>query len=207
MADTGGMEGRRPRRRVRIMCIVVAGVLITGIGAWQVAAWTTVVGPGSMSDSGAGATLPDCVPGDDIWAMFGTEEDAVVLQTVRNSSRWPVTLISTDPEAYRFEPMADDDLEDLLFVSNPADGAPDHAATSDRVVVPPGREAALWVINPQGDARIGSGWRTFHSAPVKLRALGIERDFDLPFRAVLAVGGDEATAGRLDSALQEACEA
>lgn len=207
MADTDGVERRRPRRWARITGIVLAGVLLAGIGAWQVAAWTTMVEPGSMSNSGAGATLPDCVPSDDTWAMFGTEEDTVVVQTVRNSSRWPVTLISTDPEAYRFEPMADDYLDDYLFVSDPVDGPPDPAATSDRVVIPPGREATLWVINPLGDVRIGSGWRTFDSAPVKLRALGIERDFDLPFRAALAVGGDEATTGRLDSALQEACEA
>jgi hypothetical protein len=187
--------------------MVVAGALLAGIGAWQVAAWTTVVEPGSLSNHGAGASLPDCVPSEDIWAMFGADEDVVVVQSVRNSSRWPVTLTSTDPEMYRFEPMSDDEKYDHLYVSNPVDGPPDPSATSDRVVIPPDREAMLWIINPQSDVRLDDGWHIYRSAAVRLRALGIEREFRLPFRGGLTVGGEEATTGRLDRALQEACEA
>jgi hypothetical protein len=75
------------------------------------------------------------------------------------------------------------------------------------VVIPPGREAALWIIDPQGDLPMSGAWLMFSGAPVKLRALGVERDFYLPFRGTLTVGGDEATAARLDRALKEACEA
>lgn len=194
------------RRVLRIAGAALIVALIAGVVAWLVAALTARVEPGSASNSGAGATLPDCVPSDDIWSMFGNDEDVVVLQTVRNASPWPVTVISTDPDAYRFEPMADDHLDDYMFVKDPVDGAPDATETSDRVVIPPDREAAMWIINPQGDADRSGGWRLFDGAPVKLRALGVERDFYLPFRGTLTVGGNEATAGRLDRALQAACE-
>jgi hypothetical protein len=209
MVSVGGAEARRPRRWARITGGVVVAVLAVGLVGWQIAARTSVVEPGSSSHSGAGATLPDCVPhvDDAIWSMFGNDEEVVVLQTVRNPSRWPVTVISTNPEAYRFEPMADDFREDYLYEGDPADGPPPTSATSDRVVIPPGREAALWIIDPQGDLPTSGAWLMFSGAPVKLRALGVERDFYLPFRGRLTVGGDEATAARLDRALQEACEA
>ena len=207
MASVDGVEKRRSRRWVRIAGGVVIVALVVSVVAWQLAARTAEVEPGSFSNSGAGATLPDCVPSDSgIWSMFGTDEDVVVLQTVRNFSPWPVTVISTDPEAYRFEPMADDFREDYTFVQDASDGPPPTTETSDRVVIPPDREAAMWIINPQGDLPPADGWRSFDGAPVKLRALGVERDFYLPFRGTLTVGGDEATAGRLDRALQEACE-
>lgn len=82
---------RTPARRAQI----------AGVVSWQVAARTARAEPGSFSSSGAGATLPDCVPGDSIWAMFGAEEDVVVVQTVRNLFQWPVMVISPDPEVYR----------------------------------------------------------------------------------------------------------
>lgn len=210
MASDGGVEVRRPRRWARITGIVVTGALLAGITTWQIAARSSDVVPGSLASSGAGATLPDCVPdfGDSIWAMFGKDEHVAVVQTVRNDAQWPVTLISTDPDAYRFEPMADDGNDDLVYVSDPVDGPPDAAATSDRVTIPPAREATLWIIDPQGDTvGFDDGWRTFGHAPLRLRAFGVERDFRLPFRGSIAVGGAEATTGRLDRALQEACEA
>lgn len=207
MADVDAGERRRPRRRARMTGLVVAGVLVAVVAGWQVAARTTEVELGSFSNSGAGATLPDCIPSDSgIWSMFGNDQDVVVLQTVRNSSRWPVTVISTNPEAYRFEPMADDLRGDLTFVENAAEGAPDTTETVDRVTIPPDREAAMWIIDPQRDLSSDEGWYTFDGAPVRLRAFGVERDFYLPFRGTLTVGGNEASAARLDRALQEACE-
>lgn len=206
MASVGGVEERRPRRWVRITGGVVVAVLVAGLAAWQIAARTTEVEPGSSSHRGAGASLPDCVPFDDIWAMFGNDEDVVAVQAVRNSSPWPVTVMSTNPEAYRFEPMPDDFREDHLLLKDPADGPPSTTETSDRVVIAPGREAAMWIINPQGDLSYDGGWGAFDGAPVKLRALGVERDLHLPFHGTLTVGGDEATTARLDRALQEACE-
>jgi len=206
-AEAAEAERARPRRWARIVGMVAVGALIAGLAAWQLAARATEVEPGAFSNSGAGATLPDCVPDESgIWSMFGTDEDVVVLQTVSNPSPWPVTVISTDPEAYRFEPMADDFRGDYTFVQDASDGPPSATETSDRVVIPPDREAAMWIINPQGDFSSDGGWYTFSGAPVKLRALGVERDFYLPFRGTLTVGGTEATAARLDRALQEACE-
>jgi hypothetical protein len=140
--------------------------------------------------------------------MFGAEEDVVVVQTVRNPSRWPVTVISTDPDVYRFEPMADDWRGDYTFVSDPAEGAPDRGDTSDRVVIPPDREATMWIINPQGDLSISpDGWHLYEGTFVTVRALGVERELYLPFRGAVSVGGRESTTTRLDRALQAACEA
>ncbi|MFJ3407900.1 hypothetical protein [Promicromonospora sp. NPDC090134] len=202
------VQGEQPRGR-RVVRIVGAGValaLVAGVAAWQIAARTAVVGLGSGSHSGAGATLPDCVPGEGLWALFGTDEDVVLVQTVRNASPWPVTVISTIPDVFRFEPMADDFRDDYLYLKNAADGAPDRSQTSDRVVIPPDREATMWIVDPQGDLPISGGWMVFDTADLTVRVLGVERELPLPLQGMIAVGGAEPTAGRLDRALQEACE-
>lgn len=197
----------RIRRGTRIAGAAVVVALIAGLVAWQVAARTARVEPGSLSSSGAGATLPDCVPGDSMWAMFGSDVDVVVVQTVRNPSQWPVMVISTDPEVYRFEPMADDWRGDYTLVSDPAEGAPDRADTSDRVVIPPDREAAMWIVNPQGDVQLGDeGWHGYSDAPLRIRSLGVERDVRMPYQGMVYVRGREDI-GRLGKALQEACDA
>lgn len=207
-AEVGSAEAGRPRgrRAVRIVGAAVALVLVAGVAAWQIAARTAVVELGSMSSTGTGATLPDCVPGEDPWVMFGSDEDVVLVQTVQNSSRWPVTVISADPDVFRFEPMAEDFRGDYSFLKDPVDGAPDPSQTSDRVVVPPDREATMWIVDPQGDFSTSEGWYTFTTADLVVRVLGVERELDLPLRGTIAVGGAEPTAGRLDRALQEACE-
>ncbi|PUB27928.1 hypothetical protein C8K30_104381 [Promicromonospora sp. AC04] len=204
-AEAAKVEKPRIRRVGRIVGMAVVLLLVAGAAAWQVAARTAQVELGSASNSGAGATLPDCVPSDGLWAMFGTDEDVVLVQTVRNPSRWPITVISRESEVYRFEPMADDFRDDYLYVKDPVDGAPDPAQTSDRVVIPPDREATMWIVNPQGDVPTADGWSTFGGAHVTLRSLGVEREFYLPLRGTVAVGGADPTAGRLDRALQEAC--
>ncbi|WP_285108028.1 hypothetical protein [Promicromonospora sp. MEB111] len=205
-AEVESAEVGRPRRTARIVGAAVTLALVAGVAAWQIAARTAVVELGSGSSTGNGATLPDCVPGEDPWVMFGTDEDVVLVQTVRNSSRWPVTVISTNPDVFRFEPMADDFLEDYLYLKNPADGAPERSQTSDRVVIPPDREATMWIVDPQGDLPISDGWMMFDTADLAVHVLGVERELPLPLRGKIAVGGFEPTAGRLDRALQEACE-
>ncbi|MFI2365555.1 hypothetical protein [Promicromonospora sp. NPDC019610] len=203
------VQGERPRGR-RVVRIVGAGValaLVAGVAAWQAVARTAVVEPGSWGNSGAGATLPDCVPGEDLWAMFGTDEDVVLVQSVRNASRWPVTVISTNPDVFRFEPMAEDFLDDYLPLQDVADGAPDRSLTSDRVVIPPDREATMWIVDPQGDLPTADGWRMYENAELAVRVLGVERELPMPLRGTIAVGGGEPTAARLDRALQEACDA
>lgn len=206
-AEAAETKGPRARRSRWITGTVVVALLV-GVVAWQLVARTVArVELGSFSHNGAGATLPDCVPGDGTWSMFGYDEDVVVVQNVRNPSPWPVMVISADPDAYRFEPMADQARDDHATVASPAEGMPDPAATSDRVVIPPDREAVMWIINPQGDrSSEAGGWITFDGAPLTIRALGVEREFYLPFRGMLSVGGAEATAAGLDHALQEACK-
>lgn len=206
-AGVESAEARRSRRVVRIVGAAVALALVAGVAAWQIAARTAVVELGSGSSTGAAATLPDCVPGEGLWALFGTDEDVVLVQTVRNASPWPVTVISTNPDVFRFEPMADDVLDDYLYLKNAADGAPDRSQTSDRVVIPPDREATMWIVDPQGDLSISEGWHMFEIADLAVRVLGVERELPLPLQGKIAVGGAEPTAARLDRALQEACDA
>ncbi|GHH79657.1 hypothetical protein [Promicromonospora soli] len=206
-AEAAEAKKLRIWRGTRIAGAAVVVALIAGVVAWQVAARTAGVERGSFSTSGAGTTLPDCVPGDSIWAMFGGEEDVVVVQTVRNPSQWPVMVISTDPEVYRFEPMADDWRGDYTLVSDPAEGAPDRADTSERVVIPPDREAAMWIVNPQGDVPLwDGGWYGYSDAPLRIRSLGVERDVRMPYHGMIYVSGKEGI-GRLGKAMQEACDA
>ncbi len=187
--------------------MVLCLVLVAGAAAWQVAARTARVEPGSFYSTGTGARLPDCVPGDAIWAMFGTDEDVVLAQAVRNPSRWPVTVSSTDPHVFRFQPVAEDELDDGLLVNDPADGEPDRSQTSARVVIPPGREAVLWIVDPQREMTISSGWMLFDVAQLKLRALGVERKFSLPLAGTIAVGGTEPTTRQFGRDLREVCDA
>ncbi|MGW2093744.1 hypothetical protein [Promicromonospora sukumoe] len=205
--DSAGVGRSRGRGRRAAWIVSVFLVLVAGVAAWQVAARTARVEPGSFYSTGTGARLPDCVPGDAIWAMFGTDEGVVLAQAVRNPSPWPVTVSSTDPHVFRFEPIAEDELDDVVLVNDPLDGEPDRSQTSARVVIPPGREAALWIVDPQRERTISSGWMMFDVAELKLRALGVERRFSLPLAGTIAVGGADLTTRQLGRDLQEACDA
>lgn len=178
--------------------------LLVGIAAWQGVARLGRIETGSSSYS-LGMSLPGCLPSGNFWLMFGSDDDVVAGQTVRNPSPWPVTVISTDRDVYRFEPMPDDQRDDTMFVERPADGGvPDDTQTA--VVIPPGREAVMWIVNPQGDAHIErGGWQGYAGAPLRVRSLGVERDVHMPYQGMLYVGGIDSDS--LGEALQEACKA
>jgi hypothetical protein len=181
-------------------------VLFVGIAAWQGAALVGRIETGSATYTPGGMGLPDCLPSGDYWVLFDADDDVVVAHTLSNPSPWPVTVTSTDPDVYRFEPMSDDRTDDITFADRSADGgAPD--GTQSAVVIPPGREAAMWIVNPQGDGPLGHGtWHGYEGAPLRIRSLGVERDVRMPYQGMLWVGGLEDS-DRLGKALQEACDA
>jgi hypothetical protein len=194
------------RRRGSWIPITLVVALLVGIGAWQGVALIGRIETGSSTNS-FGVSLPDCLPsGDDHWTFFGADDDVVVGHTVQNPSPWPVTVISTDPDVYRFEPMGDDAWDDTTFADRSADGgAPD--GTQSAVVIPPGRSAAMWIVNPQGDVPLGSDstWQGYDGAPLRIRSLGVERDVRMPYQGTLWVSG-RADVDRMGKAMQEACE-
>jgi hypothetical protein len=191
------------RRRGSWIPVTVVVALFVGIAAWQGVARAGRIETGSASMSG-GLVLPACIPSEGFWASFQADEEVVVAHTVRNPSPWPVTVISTDPEVYRFEPLEEDPADDMLFATSPSDGVP--AGTKSSVVVPPGREAGMWIVNPQGDMSIGPlGWRYFDGAPLRIRSLGVERDIYVPYHGTLHVGGGSRGSDKLSKALEEAC--
>jgi hypothetical protein len=117
-----------------------------------------------------------------------------------------VTVISTDPEVYRFQPLSEDPAMDNTFAAIDVDGSPE--GTQSSVVVPPDRSVVMWIHNPQGDIVRGSGVRyIFDGAPVKVRSLGVERAIVVPYQGTLYVGGGSRSSEELSAALEEACTA
>ena len=195
------------RRRGSWIPVTVVVALFVGIAAWQGVARIGRIETGSASNAGAAMSLPSCVPGGDNWAMFGRDEDVVVVQTVRNPSMWPVTVTTTEPDVIRFEPVSDDPTDDLLLDKDPRAGAPE--TTVEQVVIPPGREAAMWIVDPLGGERRGSedepeAWYGRSGTPVTLGSLGVERQVYVEFPGWLYIGGIRDTT-ELGKALEEAC--
>lgn len=193
------------RRRGRWIPLTVVVALLVGIAAWQGVARIGRIDTGSAT-LGGGLRLPDCIPEDDYWTSFGTDEDVVVAHTLDNPSPWPVTVISTDPEVYRFAPLNEDPARDIVFEGSVAGVVPD--GTQSSVVVPPGRSVAMWIVNPQGDVLRGSTARYgFDGAPLRVRSLGVVRGVYVPYQGTLYVGGGPRDSVELSRALQEACDA
>lgn len=191
------------RRRGRWIPLTLVVALLVGIAAWQGVSRIGRIDTGAASIAD-GLDLPDCIPHDDYWTSFATDEDVVVAHTVRNPSPWPVTVISTDPEVYRFEPLSEDPALDEVFAGSVAGRVPE--GTQSSVVVPPGRSAAMWIVNPQGDGLRGSTVRySFEGAPLRVRSLGVEREVYMPYNGTLYVGGGSQNSAELGKALEEAC--
>lgn len=191
-----------PRRGHWIPLTLVVALLV-GIAAWQGVARIGRIETGHASLAG-GLDLPGCIPVRDYWTSFATDEDVVVAHTLDNPSPWPVTIISTDPEVYRFAPLSEDPALDMVFEGSVAGVVPD--GTQSSVVVPPGRSVALWIDNPQGDELRGSTTRYgFEGAPLRVRSLGVEREVYVPYQGTLYVGGGRRDSAELSKALEEAC--
>jgi hypothetical protein len=201
-AEPTETESPRRRRGSRIAVTVIVALLV-GIALWQGVARLGRIETGSASLS-AGLGRPLCPPTCDYWAGFDETEDVRVAHTVSNPSLWPVTVISTDPEVYRFEPLDDDPAQDISLIDGPIGCVPE--GTQSAVVIPPGREAAMWIVNPQGGTKMGpDGWRVFDGAPLRIRSLGVERDIFMPHPGTIYVLGSRDSE-EFTNALEAECK-
>ncbi|MGI5188398.1 hypothetical protein ACQEVI_09670 [Promicromonospora sp. CA-289599] len=199
-AEATQVPGRRRGRWIPLTLVVA---LLVGVAAWQGAARIGRIDTGPAAISG-GLDLPDCIPQDDYWTSFGTDEEVVVAHTLRNPSPWSVTVISTDPEVYRFEPLSEDPSGDDTFAAGDAGSPPE--GTQSSVVVPPDRSVVMWIHNPQGNIVSGSSVRySFDGVRLKVRSLGVEREVYVPYQGTLYVGGGSRSSEELSAALAEAC--
>lgn len=201
-AEATETESPRRRRGSWIPVTVIVALLV-GIAVWQGVARVGRIETGSSFMS-AGLGRPPCMPRCDFYAAFDETEDVVVAHEVSNPSLWPVTVISTDPEVYRFEPLDDDPAQDISFADSPIGCVPEGAQSA--VVVPPGRSVAMWIVNPQDDAKMGpDGWRLFDGAPLRIRSLGVERDIFVPHPGTLYVRGSRGSE-EFTNALEVVCK-
>ncbi|MFC8597407.1 hypothetical protein [Isoptericola sp. NPDC057191] len=207
--DVVEFKFRMRRRNVRITAGAIALLIV--LVAWWVVSGTASVVTGSTTSAGAGHG-DQCLWGDDhFWAVYAKDEAPVAVQTVRNESRWPVEVISTRPDAYRFEPSA---LALDESIPDPKAGPPPESETSDRVTIPAGREAVMWIINPfraegstEADPPIGDGARVGVSdAPLRVRSLGLVHNAVVPFYATLWKSGLPSDSPEFQARLAELCE-
>jgi hypothetical protein len=183
--DMVEVRWRFRRRTVRIAG-VVAGVVVLLVAWWAVAARGTVE---TGSSSWAGGHGDECAfPDDDVWAVYAADEQIVAVQTVRNPSPWPVEVVSSRPEAFRFGEV----LDEHTTYPYPGGGAPPAGETSDRVVVPAGEEVMMWVVDPfpedgsMLDGMEGIDDRTgLDGVDVQVWSLGLPHDERIEFRGFL----------------------
>lgn len=155
-----------------------AVLVVAAVVGWWVLAASADVRPGSFSSAGRGHTDRCSFPDEGFWAVYAGDQEVVAVQTIRNDAPWSVEVTSRSPDAFRLGALAADPGYDAS-ISDPAAGPPPEA--SDRVVIPAGREVALWIVDPQPeDSIVGYGDRTgYDRVPVRLRSLGIPRDTEI----------------------------
>jgi hypothetical protein len=199
------------RFRVRRRTLLAAGAVValaTGGACWWALSASADVELGSMYSSGAGVRDECTYPDEDFWALFAGDQDVAVVQTVRNTARWPITATSLLPDVFRFGAVAADPRDDFAF--DPSDGPPPDAA--DTVEIPPGREVAMWVVGPWGrmDADVNNGGATgmrsgIEHAPVRVRSLGISRETDIPLEKTLWISDLDRDSAQFQDEITELC--
>jgi len=202
-------DGRSGTWRVRRSSALVVGVLVLAAAAlagwWGVSA-SAEVQPGSFESGSTGHPDECAFPDDDFWALFARDEEVVAMLTVRSDSRWPVEVTSLRPEAFRFDRRVVGPEDGFTF-HDPSDGPPPEAETAERVVIPPGSEAALWILSPSVEGGpVGAEVRVGVSqAPVRVRSLGIARDTAIDFRRSLWISGVDSDSAEFRSQVEELC--
>lgn len=177
---------RRFRRRTARIVGVGAGVAVL-VGVWWAVSAQGVVETGSSSWS-PGYRDECSFPDNDVWTLFPADEDVVAVQTVRNSSPWPVEVVSDRPDVFRFGAVY---TELATFPST--DGVvPAPEQTTDRAVVPAGEEVLLWITEPfPEDGSMLDGTERINSrlgiagADVRVWSLGIPHDARVEFHGSL----------------------
>ncbi|MEL7976458.1 hypothetical protein AAG589_11395 [Isoptericola sp. F-RaC21] len=192
-------------RSTRLVAGALTLLVAAGAGWWALSA-TAEVQPGSFESGSTGHPDECAFPDDDLWALFARDEEVVAMLTVRSDSRWPVEVTSLRPEAFRFDRRVVGPEDGFTF-HDPSDGPPPEAETAARVVIPPGSEAALWILSPVDDGvPVGPGARVGVSqAPVQVRSLGIARDTAIDFRRSLWISGADGDSAEFRSQVEGLC--
>ncbi|MFC7879467.1 hypothetical protein [Isoptericola sp. NPDC057391] len=200
-----GRPGRRRLRRSTVLVTVVAVLAAAALGGWWALSASAEVRPGSFQSSTTGHPDECAFPADDFWALFAQDEEVVAMLTVASDSRWPVEVTSLRPEVFRFDRRVVRPGEGFVF-HDPSDGPPPGAGTADRVVIPPGSEAALWIVSPLDEGTtVDAGARLgVDQAPVRVRSLGIARDTVVDFDS-LWISGLDSDSAEFQSELEGLC--
>ncbi|WP_139820695.1 hypothetical protein [Krasilnikoviella flava] len=201
-------DGRPGEWRVRRSSVLIAGVLVllaAALAGWWGLSASAEVQSGSFQSGSTGHPDECAFPDDDFWALFARDEEVVAMLTVRSDSRWPVEVTSLRPEAFRFDRRVVGPEDGFTF-HDPSDGPPPEAETAERVVIPPGSEAALWIVSPLDDVLAGADGRVGVSqAPVRIRSLGIARDTTIDFDRSLWISGLDSDSAEFQHQVEGLC--
>lgn len=196
------------RVRYRSILVVLAVAVVVALVAALVNAWATAtrqaVVAGSQTNIGSGVWLHKCWPRYEVDVVYPSSEDVVAVQTVRNDARWEVEVVSQDPEAFRFGTLTEHHRDE---VSLPAveGGAPDDEATSDRVVIPPGHEAVMWIVDPFQGVPTSGSHHGIVTVPVRVGSLGVSHETEIELSYPIWVSGGDFDGDRLEAKFDEAC--
>ncbi|GAA1979836.1 hypothetical protein GCM10009718_15840 [Isoptericola halotolerans] len=206
MTDDGVEVRWRFRRRTARIAGVGAGVVVL-VGVWWAVSSQGVVETGSSSWS-PGYRDECAYPDEDVWALYAADEDVVAVQTVRNSSPWPVEVVSDRPDVFRFGAIYD---ELAMFPS--VDGVvPPPDGTTDRAVVPAGEEIVMWIVEPFPEdgpmphgSEVLSGRQGIGGADVRIWSLGLPHDAHVAFHGSLWQSGLTSDSAAFQRELGEMC--
>ncbi|MBE1875482.1 hypothetical protein [Myceligenerans pegani] len=187
-----------------ILVVLATAVVVALVATWLVETRQAVTS-GSGAHFGHGVDLSGCGPSAEDSVVYDRDEDILAVQMVRNRGRWPVEVASREPEKFRFGRLAEHQRDDLMF-PDPRDGAPDDGETSDRVVIPPGREVTMWIADPFPDAPMEPGsFVGISTAPVMVSSLGVAQETEIELYHPIWMSGSRFDGDRLEAALDEVC--
>jgi hypothetical protein len=196
----------RFRRRTARIVGVGAGVVVL-VGVWWAVSAQGVVETGSSSWS-PGYRDECSFPDEDIWALYAADEDVVAVQTVLNWSPWPVEVVSSRPDVFRFGAV----LNELTTFPSVDSAVPPPDETTDRAVIPAGEEVLMWISEPfpEDGSMLGGmyGWDDrlgIDGADVQVWSLGLPHDTRVEFRGALWQSDLTADSAAFQRELAEMC--
>lgn len=187
-----------------VVAVVVTVTVVVALVTTWVAETRQAVVAGSRAHIGTGVWLNSCGPGEGDGAVYPSSDDVVAIQTVRNDARWEVEVVSKEPEAFRFGRLAEHRRDDVRLPEFEA-GLPD-AETSDRVVIPPGREVVMWIVDPLQEVTFSGGYSAISTVPVRVTSLGVSHETTIELHHPIWLGGGEFDKDRLEAAFEEVCD-
>ncbi|WP_460704884.1 hypothetical protein [Myceligenerans halotolerans] len=184
--------------------MIAVAVVVALVAMWLVETRQAVT-RGSGANFGEGVHVRGCGPSAGDSVVYARGEDILAVQMVRNQGRWAVEVVSKEPGTFRFGRLAERPQDDVTL-QNPRDGAPDGEETSDRVVIPPGREVVMWIVDPFPEEPMGPGsYITVSTAPVMVSSLGVAQEAEIELYHPIWMSSSAFDKDRLEAAIDEAC--